>query len=244
MENKKFELCSDSKPWTDNIILHRIRALKDFVCDGIFIRKGDKGGFVQWEQNLSQDGNCWIFGNAVAMEDSTVKDNASLHDQAMIFDKSIVCDNASLYNFTAMFDKSMSAGNSVLSGHAKMHAQSVIIDNACIGGCAIACDNCIISGNAKVQGNTIIHGSASVSGNSKLFAYMEIGGDAKIESPSDVIILGLVGPDVDDCTFYKNTSNSISAYYKGEIIPIEILEENPYMNPHKEIIRLVKQIIV
>lgn len=242
MENKKFELCSDVKQWSDNIVLYRIKALKDFICDGILIRKGDKGGFVQSENNLSQEGNCWIFDDAVAMEGSTVKDNASLHNQVMIFDKSIVCDNAALYNFAAMFDKSMAAGNAVLSGHAKMHAQSVIIDNACIGGCAIACDNCIISGNAKVQGNTIIHGNASVSGNSKLFADMEIGGDAKIESPSDVIILGLADPD--DCTFYKNTSNSISAYYKGEIIPIELLEEDPCMKPHKEIIRLVKQSIV
>jgi len=42
------------------ITLHQIQAIKDF---GI-VRKGDLGGWIQKEENLSQYGNARIYGNA------------------------------------------------------------------------------------------------------------------------------------------------------------------------------------
>ena len=38
----------------------RIRALRDFG----YVKTGDIGGFVESERNLSQDGDCWVSGNA------------------------------------------------------------------------------------------------------------------------------------------------------------------------------------
>lgn len=40
----------------DRVKLHRIEALKDFGSVG----KGNKGGFIKSESNLSQDGNAWV----------------------------------------------------------------------------------------------------------------------------------------------------------------------------------------
>lgn len=40
--------------------LKRIVALRDF-CD---VRKGDTGGLIESEANLSHDGDAWVFGNA------------------------------------------------------------------------------------------------------------------------------------------------------------------------------------
>lgn len=40
--------------------LHRIRALMAFGC----VKVGDKGGFVEFEKNLSHSGNAWVYGNA------------------------------------------------------------------------------------------------------------------------------------------------------------------------------------
>ena len=53
MENKKFELTEETIQ-CDEHTLHRIKALKDFA----FIKKGDMGGWIEKESNLSQDGNC------------------------------------------------------------------------------------------------------------------------------------------------------------------------------------------
>jgi hypothetical protein len=43
----------------DGHTLHRIRALKDFGL----VRKGELGGFVESEENLSSKGDCWISGS-------------------------------------------------------------------------------------------------------------------------------------------------------------------------------------
>ena len=41
----------------DNLILHRIKALKDFGC----VKAGEFGGWIETEENLSQDGTSWVF---------------------------------------------------------------------------------------------------------------------------------------------------------------------------------------
>ena len=65
--DKKYELTNEKKyELTNETImfnghkLYRIVAIKWFndVCCG------DLGGFVESENNLSQQGNCWIYGNA------------------------------------------------------------------------------------------------------------------------------------------------------------------------------------
>ena len=55
MNEKKYEITNIAHPrypW-----LHRIRALRDVRED---VHAGDLGGFVQSEENLSQEGQCWI----------------------------------------------------------------------------------------------------------------------------------------------------------------------------------------
>ena len=52
MENKKYKLTDE----TTNLLgrtLYRIEALKDFGD----VKEGDKGGYVESEDNLSQNGN-------------------------------------------------------------------------------------------------------------------------------------------------------------------------------------------
>ena len=69
---KKYELTEE----VNKQGLHRIRALRDIQRYGV--KKGDLGGFVEREYNLSQEGDCWIADNA------TVKDFAGVHDDALV----------------------------------------------------------------------------------------------------------------------------------------------------------------
>ena len=57
---KKYELVKDQIITFDNRTLYRIRALKDFSN----VKKGDLGGYIESESNLSQEDNCWVYGNA------------------------------------------------------------------------------------------------------------------------------------------------------------------------------------
>lgn len=67
-----------------NKTLYRIEALRDFND----VKKGDKGGFIEKENNLSQSGNCWVYGNA------KVRDNAKVYGIAWVCDNARVRDNA------------------------------------------------------------------------------------------------------------------------------------------------------
>ena len=64
---KKYKL-TDETININGITLYRIEALKDFSN----VKKGDKGGFVESENNLSHDGNCWIYDDAIVYDDATV----------------------------------------------------------------------------------------------------------------------------------------------------------------------------
>jgi len=57
---KKFEITEEFIINDSGIKVYRIKALKDFSD----VKKGDFGGYVQKESNLSQFGNAWIFDNA------------------------------------------------------------------------------------------------------------------------------------------------------------------------------------
>ena len=52
--------------------LYRIEALIDFSD----VEKGDKGGFIESEKNLSQKGDCWVYGDAEVYGDAKVVNNA------------------------------------------------------------------------------------------------------------------------------------------------------------------------
>ena len=58
--------------------LHRIEALIDFAN----IKKGDKGGFVEKEENLSHNGNAWVYGNAKVYGNAEVYGDAKVYDNA------------------------------------------------------------------------------------------------------------------------------------------------------------------
>lgn len=62
---KKFELTEKFIINNSGIKLYRIKALKDFSD----VKKGDFGGYVQQESNLSQFGDAWVYGYAQVSDD-------------------------------------------------------------------------------------------------------------------------------------------------------------------------------
>lgn len=65
MENKKYEFTGvTKKTWAGP--LHQIRAIRDFGN----VEAGDTGGWIEKEENLSHDWDCWVYGNAVVCENA------------------------------------------------------------------------------------------------------------------------------------------------------------------------------
>ena len=62
--------------------LYRIEALKDFSD----VKKGEKGGYVEKEENLSQYGDCWAYDNAKVRGDAVVHGDAEVFGNAKVRD--------------------------------------------------------------------------------------------------------------------------------------------------------------
>ena len=90
------------------IVLHRIKALKDFGD----VKKGDLGGWIEKESNLSQKGNCWVYDNAKVCIDALVCDNANVSGNA------VVCGNASVCCDTVVCGNALVRGNAEIIGDA------------------------------------------------------------------------------------------------------------------------------
>ena len=79
MMDKKYKLTDEAIQHCGKT-LYRIEALIDFGD----VDKGDKGGFVESEENLSHDGNCWVYDNAHVYDNANVCGNAKVGGDAKV----------------------------------------------------------------------------------------------------------------------------------------------------------------
>ena len=106
---KKYKLIEGSRFWQYGRPLYRIQALRDFSD----VKKGDLGGFVESEANLSQMGDCWIYDMAQAVEKSIVEGDACLRDCSKMYGSSLLKDKAQLQGCARMFQYACLEDNAV-----------------------------------------------------------------------------------------------------------------------------------
>lgn len=124
MIEKKYELIKEGS-------YSRIKALKDLqLITGEIVKKGDLGGYVHGEHNLSQEGNCWIEGISGAYDNSRVMDNAVLKYCSRSYHNSIVSGNAVMKDFSRAEDNSIISGNAVMQDDSEALNDSIITGNA------------------------------------------------------------------------------------------------------------------
>ena len=126
---KKFRLTEEVKIY-NGVELHRIEALKDFSD----VKKGEKGGWVQFESNLSQQGGCWIF------------DDAIIYGDAIITDEARVCNNAIIEGNAHVYGNAFVCDNAIIGGNARIYGDAYVCLYAVVTGNATVCDNAIATG--------------------------------------------------------------------------------------------------
>lgn len=153
---KKFELTSETTIH-NGIRLYRIRALKSYpfvkekvkeknddkrfenrisieavlrstIKSTYTPQKGDLGGFVQSEKNLSQQGNCWVADNAKVYDNAKISGNAEVLDNAEVFDNSEISGNVSIGGITEI------CGNTKLNETYRYSSRYLIYNNIKIFG--------------------------------------------------------------------------------------------------------------
>ena len=216
MNNKKYEILMDEKntiEWKGHT-LHRIRALRDFGD----IRKGDIGGFVENENNLSHKGNCWIYDDAKAM------DNSIMYDNSRICDKSELHDDSEMYNYTRMYDYSELHNNSIMNDNSEMHDISKMYGNS------IMYDDSEMYGDSELNNQVKLYGKLF----SKVDEFIEIqnpqGRLVTCVRKGDKILYNVGCQDeIDEETFRWRIENEDGG-----------LEKHPYRKEYYKIIEMAK----
>ena len=205
---KKFELIKEDSIEVEGHTLYRIRALKDFGDQekGIYqVEKGMLGGYIQKEENLSHEGNCWVFDDAKVFGDAVVKDNAFVTDESMVFGnatvkgRALLVDKSKVYGFAIIQDDAVVMNRAEVFERAIMLNYSSIDGNAKLYGSAKAEDDCVILGFAEVYGYARVRGGSVVGGDSKVYGNAIINGQACITDHASVKNNGIVSGRVIMC---------------------------------------------
>lgn len=127
-------------------ILYRIRRIADKL----------RGGWIEREENLSQQGLCFVYGNAIVTGDAVVRDDA------------LVC------------------GNAQISGSAQIRDSVQIRDHAKVGGIAQISDVVHVWDNASVYDEVKVSGRVHISGNASIYDEARLWGSAVIQDNAHV----------------------------------------------------------
>ena len=99
----------------DGFQLSRIKALRDFGN----VKKGELGGYIYSEKNLSHYGTCWVSDNA------QVRDNAFVGGSAQVRDSAIVCDFAIVRDLATVSDIAVVGGYAIVDDDSRVSGESI-----------------------------------------------------------------------------------------------------------------------
>lgn len=188
--DKKYEILKDQAITMNGSTIYRIKALRNFGD----IKAGDIGGFIEKEENLSHEGPCWVYGDAMVYHNAKVRENAIVRDYAHVYNESQVLHNA------IVEDHARVCNNGIVFGNARIKDNGSVFDHGIVNGFAIVQDNAVVRDCARVYGETIIKDHATVAG------YMMVS-KGTISNSAILFGVGEINFDVsskDDWTFYRN----------------------------------------
>ena len=222
---KKYELTDEVIRETGGdgfpAFLYRIKALRDFVCNGTSVHAGDLGGYVESEDNLSHEGTCWVFGDARVYDSAKVYDDACISDSAEVsayaevYDQAIVSDNAvvsglaKVYDSAKVFEMGYVIGRSDVSGEACVLGTSTVIDS-------IARDSAYITGDSYISEGAVVKGDAAIRGDAKIC------GDAVVEASGDFIVFHIWWSDKNERYTWTRSNNKWNGW-SGPITAEEMI---------------------
>ncbi|WP_375703894.1 hypothetical protein [Bartonella sp. AD13SXNS] len=162
---KKYEFTDEIKEYKHNgekggctHVLHRIRALRDFGT----VKKGDLGGWIAKEGNLSHDDNCWVGGEAMVFSNAKVYSNAQVYDKAQAYGNVVIGGNAKVYGNAHVYDNAEIWGSSQIYEDAKVYGYATVTNKAQVHGKAQVYEEALIYGTANIYENATVRGDVRI----------------------------------------------------------------------------------
>ena len=164
---KKYEFVESDTIRYEGRILKRIRAIRDFGDGDSIVKKGELGGYIEKEKNLSHENDCWV------KDDGKIFDNASVYGHARVYQGSLI------HNYAAVHGYAKIQGGEVY-GYAHVYGRAFILSGANVF------DYAKVYGYAQVK-NSYVYEYAEVYGyaelksvNTKMCGYMKAFGEVLV----------------------------------------------------------------
>ena len=119
--DKKYKLTKEMIE-IDGRTLYRIKALRDFDN----VKKGELGGFIEKEENLSHAGLCWVSENAKVYGRAMVRGNAEIYGNAKVFGYAEVFGHAKVYDDANVYEHAKVSADAIVFGYAKVSGHAEI----------------------------------------------------------------------------------------------------------------------
>lgn len=183
-EERKYKFTGETKE-VDGHTLHRIRAVRKFTdpnVDDWVINKGDLGGWIESEKNLSHDGAAWVnhdacvYGEAKVYGNGYVRDSAKVYGRAEVSGNAVVYENAVVYGHAEVYGGAEVCGHANVYDGAKVYDHAEVYDYAEVCGRATVFENALVYDNARVYGDAVVRSDGWVGGNDKVYGNTVVGG--------------------------------------------------------------------
>ena len=205
---KKYELILEDTKKQNESTLYRVKALRDFGS----VAAGTIGGYIEKEDNLSQDGCCWVADNAVVCEDAKVLDDAVVGGYARVQGRANIGGEAKVDELALVEECANIYGKAHICGKSWILGCSWVSEDAVVTGWAIVRGNAYIYGSTVIKDDAIVDCDVDVSGTNNVITGLLINGnydgDARITSTKDYLTVRGLGSASRMTTFYR-TENGI-----------------------------------
>lgn len=142
----------------NGVTLYRIKALKDFD----HIKKGDLGGFIESKNNLSQNGDCWVYDDAKVYDHAYIFENAKIFNNVEVFNNARVFNDARIYSNVKIYNNAKIFGGSRIYGNAAVYDDAEVSGDACVCNYANVFEHACIIDFGKVESKAMVYGNAIV----------------------------------------------------------------------------------
>jgi carbonic anhydrase/acetyltransferase-like protein (isoleucine patch superfamily) len=125
----KYSLTKNTKEWFGKT-LFQIKAEISFGS----VSKGELGGYIEKEANLSQSGNAWVSGNAWLSGNARVYGDARVYGNAWVYGDARVSGDAWVYGDARVYGDACVYGDALVYGNARVYAKAHFTKGKFIGG--------------------------------------------------------------------------------------------------------------
>jgi len=116
----KYSLTKNTKIAWNGATLFQIKAEISFGS----VTKGELGGYIEKKENLSEDNNAWVSGDALVYGNARVYGNAWVSDDARVSGNAWVYDNAQVSGNARVYGNAWVSGDALVSGNARVYGNA------------------------------------------------------------------------------------------------------------------------